>query len=329
MKQYALLVLTLFPFTLTAQNSTQIRVCTYNVLHVGDNDQDRAAAFRTVFGEIRPDILVCQEMDSEEGITMLLDSALNVAGRPTYAGVAFNNGPDTDNALFYNTEIVQFIKVRYHTTDLRDIAEYTMLPLGTTDTLVVLSAHLKAGDDSVSSAKRLEEAKVVRSVVGNLPETWHVVLAGDLNVYTAEEEAYRWLTNVLAENKTPPLFDPIEQAGAWNNNPAFAAIHTQSTRARRFGGGVEGGVDSRFDFLLVSGSLLPQYVPGSYTAFGNDGKHFNDSINAMPNDAVPQHVAQALHDASDHLPVYMDIAFGKVVSSVEAELGRHRIFGLW
>lgn len=46
-----------------------------------------------------------------------------------------------------------------------------------------------------------------------------------------------------------------------------------------------------------------EYVSGSYPAFGNDGMHFNDSINAPPNTAVPPEVADALHYGSDHLPV--------------------------
>jgi hypothetical protein len=47
--------------------------------------------------------------------------------------------------------------------------------------------------------------------------------------------------------------------------------------------------------------------------------HFNDSINRMPNNVVPEFIAQALHDASDHLPVYLDLVFPIIPSSVEEE----------
>jgi hypothetical protein len=58
-------------------------------------------------------------------------------------------------------------------------------------------------------------------------------------------------------------------------------------------------------------------VTGSYTAFGNDAQHFNDSINRMPNLAVDSATAQALHDASDHLPVYLDLVFTTQTSEIE------------
>jgi hypothetical protein len=49
-------------------------------------------------------------------------------------------------------------------------------------------------------------------------------------------------------------------------------------------------------------------VPGTYGAFGNDGQHFNNDINADGfNNAVGYTVATALRQASDHLPVLMVI----------------------
>jgi hypothetical protein len=41
---------------------------------------------------------------------------------------------------------------------------------------------------------------------------------------------------------------------------------------------------------------------------GNDGRHFNQSIDQGTNTAVPVEVAEALFDGSDHLPVTMKIA---------------------
>ncbi|MBU0509224.1 hypothetical protein KKH27_10350, partial [bacterium] len=67
----------------------------------------------------------------------------------------------------------------------------------------------------------------------------------------------------------------------------------------------------RFDFLLLSYNFPNpggwDYIAGSYNEFGNDGNHFNDSINAPPNLAVPDSIANSLHAASDHLPVYLDV----------------------
>ena len=50
-----------------------------------------------------------------------------------------------------------------------------------------------------------------------------------------------------------------------------------------------------------------RYVPNSYKAIGNDGYHFNQSVNQGYNYAVSSELAQALHDCSDHLPVTMKL----------------------
>ena len=42
---------------------------------------------------------------------------------------------------------------------------------------------------------------------------------------------------------------------------------------------------------------------------GNDGNHFNDSLNAPPNNAVGQTIADAIHYASDHIPIFANFSF--------------------
>jgi hypothetical protein len=135
------------------------------------------------------------------------------------------------------------------------------------------------------------------------PGTYYLV-CGDYNVYTSAEPAYQLL---LAPDPDPDgqLFDPINMPGEWHVNPVFAAIHTQSPRASG------GGMDDRFDFILVSSACMDttgsHVLPGTYTPYGNDGRHFNQQINAGTNYAVPDSVATALVTASDHLPVYVDL----------------------
>ncbi len=51
------------------------------------------------------------------------------------------------------------------------------------------------------------------------------------------------------------------------------------------------------------------YIPGSTISFGNDGNHYNDSINRPPNTAVGDEMADALHAASDHLPLISLLEF--------------------
>ncbi|MBU1920576.1 T9SS type A sorting domain-containing protein, partial [bacterium] len=69
----------------------------------------------------------------------------------------------------------------------------------------------------------------------------------------------------------------------------------------------------RFDFILVSAALMDtsgsHVLPETYTPWGNDGLHFNQSINDGENTAVSEEVADALYFASDHLPVVVDVVF--------------------
>ena len=55
--------------------------------------------------------------------------------------------------------------------------------------------------------------------------------------------------------------------------------------------------------------------------------HYNDSINRLPNLAVPDSVANALHYASDHLPVSGRFVFGDSPVSVStADLATEFVF---
>jgi hypothetical protein len=101
--------------------------------------------------------------------------------------------------------------------------------------------------------------------------------------------------------------------GEWTNNGQFAQFHTQSTRSYSDECFSSGGLDDRFDFILMADEIAfsynhLRYVQGSYHAVGNDGLHFNMSVDQGTNNAVPAEVAEALFDGSDHLPVTMKIA---------------------
>ncbi len=62
------------------------------------------------------------------------------------------------------------------------------------------------------------------------------------------------------------------------------------------------------DVLERSDASIPgvHVLPDTYTAFGNDGAHFNQAINSGTNSVVSAPMADALHAASDHLPLYAD-----------------------
>ena len=126
-----------------------------------------------------------------------------------------------------------------------------------------------------------------------------------------------------------PLFDE-GGVGSWNNNSQFAQFHTQSTRTDGgcFSGG---GLDDRFDFILFSdeisvGEQKIRYIDQSYYAVGNDGRHFNQYINQNGNSAVSEEVAQALYDASDHLPVAMRLVVNGDVGLEENVMADFQVY---
>jgi hypothetical protein len=79
-------------------------------------------------------------------------------------------------------------------------------------------------------------------------------------------------------------------------------------------------MDDRFDFLLISSAMNDNegmaYVASTYKCYGNDGQHFNLAINALPTIPEGAAMANALEEASDHMPVIMDIQVPAKISVV-------------
>ncbi|MBD3367518.1 MAG: choice-of-anchor D domain-containing protein [Candidatus Eisenbacteria bacterium] len=290
-----------------------IRVCTYNILNFpGSTGTAREPDFRTVLSNADPDVLVVQEMLSQSGVNQFLNNILNDGQPGTYAAAPFVNGYDTDNALFYKPDVVSFVSTQQIPTALRDISEYVLRPVDHTSSAAefrVYSLHLKAGSSSSDQTKRLAEATILRNHLNALPADSHFILGADLNIRSSSESAYQKLVGSEADNDGRS-FDPIDTPGSWYSNSAFAAVHTQSPRTTQFGGGANGGMDDRFDQLLVSAVCEDgegfDIIDGTYTAYGNDGLHFNIAINQGTNYAVGNTIADAIHDAADHLPVFAD-----------------------
>ncbi len=310
MKKHLCLFLLLISGLLYAQ--TQRTIMNYNLLNYPGNDTTiRNPYFRTTIAAVLPDILVCQEMTSLAGVNGFLNNVL----LPNYSGYAagtFIDGPDTDNEIFYKTDSFTFISNTPIATDLRNISEFKLVENTTGDTVRIYSVHLKASSGSGNEQQRLAEVNVLRNVTYTLPPESFYMVMGDFNLYGSTEPAYA----ALLDQSNPGYFvDLFNMPGTWNN-AAYAPYHTQSTRTRQFGGGANGGLDDRFDLILMSQSIINSggihYVNDSYIPYGNDGLHYNDSINQPPNLAVGQVVANALHYSSDHLPVEVTLSFEAV-----------------
>jgi len=315
----------------SASRALALRIVTYNILNYS-SDLTREEHYRTILVELEPDILVVEEILSQSAVDRFLSQVLNHAEGPTgtYAAATFVNGPDTDNALFYRTDAVTFTSGDHLViaTALRDIDRWRLGLVGYESAaadLYVYTCHLKASQGSDNEQKRLAEATLMREDADDLPAGTNFVYTGDYNIYYSAEPAYQKLITV-GTDPDGQGFDPIDRPGSWHVNFSFADIHSQSPRTTQFGGGAPGGMDDRFDIILQSGSLddteQMAYAPDSYFAYGQDGLHFDGAIIDPPTIPEGAAIATALHEASDHLPVVMDLQVpAKVGADVLLDFG--------
>lgn len=317
MIRYFSFILTIFlAFNVYAQDT--VRVMTYNFLKFSETDTDRTTYLKTVIDSVNPDILVCQEMETKGGVDLVINSILG----PEYKAAPFINGPDTDHALFYNDTKMDFTGYKVISTALRNIMQYKLVHDNGVDTINIFSVHLKASSGSDNEQKRLAEVNKLRAVTDYLPQGSYYLALGDFNLYGSFEPAYQRLLDTSGPGY---LIDPINAPGNWHNNSSFAYLHTQSTRTTTFpDGGVPGGLDDRFDFILISpfvknpGGIT--YLEGSYTNYGNDGNHFNLALNSGSNSVVSSSMANAITFSSDHLPIFADFVFENITSVSDGEI---------
>lgn len=316
----------IFPKDCFAQQNDQVKVMAYNLLNYGGSGGFAADTtlrnpfYRTSINTANPDILVVEEISTQAGLNSILTKVLNAQAN-VYSAGSFVDGPDSDNGIFYKTAKFQFISNIPVHTDLRDISEFTLLHLASGDTLRIYAVHLKASTGSANELQRAVEIDSLRKRTDALPIGSKFIICGDFNIYNSTESSYIKLLQIHS-GVEGHFVDPINLTGTWNN-PSYSNYHTQSTRGvHAFGGGSIGGLDDRFDMILFSKAIQQggrvSYVANSLTAYGNDGNHYNDSINKMPNAAVSQAVADALYQGSDHLPVLSSFNFN--YSSIDVGL---------
>ena len=288
---------------------------TYNILNYQDED-DREDDFITVIEYVEPDIIIAQEVIGTSGYNHFQADVLEIIAPGEWSGATFiNQSASIDIALFYRHDVFSFISTDLVNTaqsaGTRDVVEWIMEHNDSGVQFNVYGVHLKAGSDNSNAQWRLAEATALRDYLDDLPEGKHFIVAGDFNIYSnssASEPAFEMLTGE-GDDDDGRLFDPIDRIGYWHNNSSFADVHTQSPRS-----GSYGGMDDRFDWIFVSEAVLSEtyeinILEDTYWAIGNDGNHFNQAINDGNNSSVNDAMADALHDASDHLPVMASFTF--------------------
>ncbi|MFO8234531.1 MAG: T9SS type A sorting domain-containing protein [Bacteroidales bacterium] len=314
-----------------------LKLMHYNMLFYGkdtdfcsQNIETKTEHLKTIFQYIKPDVFAVNELDGENSYPVqddeeyLLDNALNTDGIDYYKAAPFNE-TYLANTLFYNSDklvLDSHKPIRFHVGKYEKIFNaYTFyyrsddLAEGSdTAFFTCFGVHLKSGRDDSDIKEREEETMILMDFIkNNFDDDWNYFVFGDLNVYKAEEAAFQNLIN--GDNFYYNLYDPADAIGHWHDNGEFAEYHTQSTHTSGdcFAGG---GMDDRFDFILASSSVMGgthsiEYVEDSYKVLGQDGKCFNAALDRTNNNSVPDSIAQALYDFSDHLPVTLEAEIEK------------------
>ncbi|MFZ9940013.1 MAG: endonuclease/exonuclease/phosphatase family protein [Bacteroidia bacterium] len=305
-----------------------LRVMTYNLMYFGSSTTDctpavnlqsvKEAHLRTIIPYVRPHIIGFQEVGPSSAVTLsILNNVLNTAGESRWARANLMNpsGSSIVSILYYDNQKLGLSRQFPISSVVRDMMYYRLFhrqipPSGDTLWLNVVVLHLKAGSTASDAATRAQETAALMSYFDQQNLNENILVMGDLNVGSSNELAYSQMVNhTQADHR---LYDPINRPGTWNNNGSFAQWHTQSTRTSGtvcFSGG---GLDDRFDQILLNRRVMGdssgiRYIAGSYRSIGNDGQRFQGNVQSPFNASVPVAVANALYGISDHLPVVLDL----------------------
>lgn len=314
-------------FSISVSGQDTIRIMHYNLLMYGDNFggctstnnnvNDKNGYLRTIIDYVQPEIVTVNEIYKDTYYhDLILDEVFNIDGINYFARANppnLSNGY-TVNQVYYNTQLFTLVSNTAVATSIRDIDIFTF-SYNSSNTindpvLNCVVAHLKAGDEDEDEVERDNETMALMEYLNANNVSGNYAMLGDLNVYTASEEAFKNL--LFYENEDIRFYDPINKIGSWNDNDYYADVHTQSTHTSGDCPSV-GGMDDRFDFILLSDEIIEgtndmKYLSNSYKTIGQDGLHFDKSLIESPqNTSEPEDVLSALYNMSDHLPVVMDI----------------------
>ncbi len=304
-----------------------IKVMQYNLMQyssmyggctsLNNNLDSKDSNFRKIFQYINPDIITVQEIgNSAYYYQRILDNVLNINGVNYWknGNLTSLSGGTLSNMIFYDS---RKLTLKTHTAisnSIRDFNIYqlyfnsTNLSNGDTTYIIPIVCHLKAGSTAADENTRNQQVQQLMNKLNQWNKADNYILCGDLNVYKSSEPCFQQIIN--NSNLLIRFYDPINQLGNWNNNSSYKNYHTQSTHNAYNNCFASGGLDDRFDFILVSNDILNntkkvKAITSSYKAIGQDGNRFNSSIISPSNSTIPYDIANALYSMSDHLPVVM------------------------
>ena len=333
MNKYLILFLSLICGTSIFAQS-DIKVMSYNLLIYPEGAMvNRIDTLSEILSFYEPDLLLVQELKSEQGL-LNIEEELNTLFGNYKAGTyipQISNPTNTwrlEQNLIFNKAVFELVSEEAIETTHRDINYFQLRYLeedGTpsTELLHTYVVHLKSSSGSTNEQKRFAMAGVLMDHISLLPPESNIIVGGDFNVYYGGEPAYELL---ISPNGTNTLNDPIDMPGWASTNFSNQEIFTQSTRLSSLSDGSGGGIDDRFDFILLSDQLMNPnaklvYQAESYQALGNNGTCYNeDLIDCSTADNVPYEMLRLLYHMSDHLPIVLSLDVNEAVSTTALQL---------
>ncbi len=316
--RYTLLLIVLMPFALSAQQ--RVKVMHYNLLQFGNscppvNVNQKVGWLNAILNYYQPDILTVNELAPQRAYAQNIRlNAFTYTENIEFGEITNQANSQIVNAIFYNALLWGYDGVEVINGGFRDINVYKLFTQASvasgsdTTFLYCIVTHFKAGSSTNDINIRNKDAGLIADWVEAHPDRENILLMGDFNFGSANEDGFELLT----ENPNIQLRfeDPARKSNGWGGQ-SHASIHTQSTRNTRPDCGSDGGLDDRFDMILTRPAIIEgkqgvSYVPGTYAALGNDGTSFNSELNCN-GDAVPILICASLKQMSDHLPVVMEL----------------------
>ena len=318
---------------LAAPPAHALRVATWNLLDYDDAAvPNRRPYMIQVVPGLNPDVMIVQELLTSTAA----DSFANLL-KATMPGRVWKGGSSTyilgtQSAMYYDSLTVSISNLSSVTTGgPRQVLVALVRPNGykaNAASFRLYSVHFKAGDGALTpsdSSQRSLECTNLRNTLNLAPAGTNLLVGGDTNFYGSFEGGYNRLTESQADNDGR-MKDPQTISGLWNN-PTFAPLHSQSPCAGSGCIGSSGGMDDRFDIIFSSYSMndglgldmVPGSLPDGYGTYGNDGLHYNASIDGGGfNNAVGLAVATAMRLSSDHCPVIATIQLPAKLATASA-----------
>lgn len=327
--------------------SAQLRICSYNIAHLGGDQNALQAVFAGAMADdkfgffVPPHIFVCSEVNTTQPATVV--ARLNAAAAPfgvtyvagTYTGSSTEDSASGAEAIFYRSDaltedVTGHLDIATGASRNTDRWKFTLNGYSSPQVVFyVYSAHLKSGTATSDMTTRTNGATAIRANADTLGAGVHILYCGDWNIYHSTESAYQ----VFIAAGNGQAVDPYGNSD-WAGSGG-AIKHTQSPILSNpaHPSLTTGGMDDRFDLQLGTNAFNDgqglSRIAGTYHTLGNDGNHYNMNINDGNNSYYPADIPRSnalatnLWNASDHCPVICDYQIpAKMAATLPGSYGR-------